>query len=47
MDEIIAVVQGLHSLERSLRGQILCFHGLFACDQCSEELLTASAEKLR
>ena len=47
MDEIIAVVQGLHSLERGLYWQILCSHGLFACDKGFEQPLTARSEMLR
>ena len=47
MDEIITVVQGLHSLERSLRRQILCFHGLFTGDKRFEQRLAASTEMLR
>jgi hypothetical protein len=47
MDQIIAIVQSLHSLERSLRRQILCSHCLFAGDERLEQLLAASTEMLR
>jgi hypothetical protein len=47
MDEIFAVAQGLHSLKRSLRGQILCLQGLFAGDERFEQPLAAGTELLR